>query len=97
MMRTPRTIGILGGMGPAATVLMMQRIIAAVPAEDDRGHIPLLVDSNTQVPSRIAALIEGTGADPTPELIRMARRLEAAGAEGLAIACNTAHHYVPRI
>lgn len=88
-----RTIGILGGMGPEATVLLMQKVIAAVPATDDADHVPLLVDQNSQVPSRIARLIEGTGADPAPVLVAMARRLEVAGAEALAMPCNTAHHY----
>lgn len=89
----PRVIGILGGMGPEATILLMSRILALTPATDDADHIPLLVDSNTQVPSRIAHLIEGTGEDPTPVLVAMARRLHAAGAEVLAMPCNTAHGY----
>jgi aspartate racemase len=92
-----RTVGILGGMGPGATVLLMQKIIAATPARDDADHVPLLVDQNTQVPSRIRHLIEGTGADPGPVLAAMARRLEAAGAEALAMPCNTAHHYAGAI
>lgn len=92
-----RRIGILGGMGPQATVLLMHRIIDAVQAEDDIDHIPLIVDSNTQVPSRIRALIEGTGENPGPVLADMARRLQTAGAEALAMPCNTAHHYAPDI
>ena len=90
-------MGILGGMGPGATVLMMQRLIAAVPAADDADHIPLIVDQNPQVPSRIRHLIEGTGPDPAPVLAAMARRLAAAGAEALAMPCVTAHHYAPAI
>ena len=92
-----RRVGILGGMGPEATVLLMQKIIAAVPARDDADHVPLIVDQNSQVPSRIAHLIEGTGQDPAPVLADMARRLEAAGAEALAMPCNTAHHYADAI
>ncbi|NKX43784.1 aspartate/glutamate racemase family protein [Roseicyclus persicicus] len=88
-----RTVGILGGMGPEATVLLMQKVIAAVPARDDADHVSMIVDQNSQVPSRIARLIEGTGADPAPVLVAMARRLEAAGAQALAMPCNTAHHY----
>jgi aspartate racemase len=42
----PRTVGILGGMGPEATVLLMQKVIAAVPAMDDSDHVPLIVDQN---------------------------------------------------
>lgn len=93
----PRRVGILGGMGPQATVLLMSKVIAAVPAADDRDHVPLIVDQNPQVPSRIARLIEGTGEDPAPVLAAMARRLEAAGAEALAMPCNTAHHFAPAI
>jgi aspartate racemase len=94
---SPRRIGILGGMGPEATVLLMQKLIAVVPAKDDADHIPLLVDQNTQVPSRIRRLIEGNGEDPGPVLAGMVRRLQTAGAEGLAMPCNTAHHYAPHI
>ena len=92
-----RRVGILGGMGPQATVLLMQKVLEAVPATDDADHIPLLVDQNPQVPSRIRHLIEGEGEDPGPVLAEMARRLVAGGAEALAMPCNTAHHYAPLI
>ena len=94
---TMRRVGILGGMGPEATVLLMQKIIAATPARDDADHIPLIVDQNPQVPSRIRHLIEGGGEDPGPVLAAMALRLQLAGAEALAMPCNTAHHYAPQI
>lgn len=87
-------IGILGGMGPEATVELMRRVVAATPAKDDVDHIHMIVDNNPKVPSRIAALIDETGESPLPELQRMAKRLEAAGSDVLAIACNTAHWYV---
>lgn len=92
-----RPVGVLGGMGPEATILLMQKVLEAVPARDDSDHIPLIVHQNPQVPSRIAALIDGTGPDPTPALIRMARDLQSAGAAALAMPCNTAHHYAPAI
>lgn len=84
-------------MGPEATVLLMQKVIHAVDARDDADHIPLLVDQNPQVPSRIARLIEGDGADPLPVLIDMAENLQTAGAQALAMPCNTAHVYAPQI
>lgn len=92
-----RRVGILGGMGPQATILLMQKVLDAVPASDDADHIPLIVDQNPQVPSRIRRLIEGTGEDPAPVLADMARRLVAGGAEALAMPCNTAHHYAPTV
>lgn len=88
-----RPVGILGGMGPDATVLLMRKVIDAVDAADDADHIPLIVHQNPQVPSRIKALIEGDGDDPGPVLAGMARALETAGAAALAMPCNTAHHY----
>ncbi|EYD77487.1 Aspartate racemase [Rubellimicrobium mesophilum DSM 19309] len=94
---TPRRVGILGGMGPEATVLLMSRLIDTTPAGDDSDHVPLIVDQNPQVPSRIARLLEGRGEDPAPVLAAMAQRLELAGAEALAMPCNTAHYYAPAI
>ena len=85
--------GILGGMGPEATVDLMRSIIRLTPALDDMDHIRCIVDNNPKVPSRIKAIIEGTGEDPGPAMADMGKRLEAWGAASLAIACNTAHHY----
>src|SRR5690606_39135970 len=92
-----RRVGILGGMGPEATVLLMQKLIAAVPARDDADHIPLLVDQNPQIPSRISFLFEGQGQDPGPVIASMASRLQSHGAEAIAMPCNTAHHFAPLI
>ena len=94
----PKPIGILGGMGPEATILFQQKLMSALPeATGDEDHIPLFVDMNPRVPSRIAHLINGTGEDPSPVLALMARRLEGAGATALAMPCNTAHHYASAI
>lgn len=84
-------------MGPEATILILQKLLAAVPAQDDADHIPVIVDQNPQVPSRIRHLLEGGDADPAPVLAEMARRLVAGGAEALAMPCNTAHHYAPAL
>lgn len=92
-----KVVGIIGGMGPEATVDLMQRIIRLVPARDDQDHIRCLVDCNSKIPSRIKAIAEGTGEDPCPRIIEAASGLEAQGADFLAIACNTAHHYYDRV
>ncbi|MFN4154229.1 MAG: aspartate/glutamate racemase family protein [Paracoccaceae bacterium] len=92
-----KTVGILGGMGPEATILLMQRLLRAVPARDDADHIPLIVHQNPAVPSRIIRLIDGLGDDPGPVLATMARDLQAAGAQALAMPCNTAHAYAAQI
>lgn len=91
-----KTLGILGGMGPAATCDLMEKIIALTAAEKDQDHIHVIADVNTNIPDRTAAILRG-GDDPTPELIRSARRLAAAGAELLLLPCNTAHYFYDRV
>ena len=91
--KNEKIVGILGGMGPEATVDLMQRIIRLTKALDDMDHIRCIVDNNPKIPSRIKAIIEGDGEDPGPCMADMAKRLETWGDDFLAIACNTAHHY----
>jgi len=92
-----KVVGIIGGMGPEATVDFMRRLVAATPARDDQDHLHMLVDNNPKIPSRIAALIEGKGEDPAPVLCEMANGLQAQGADFLVMPCNTAHYYLPKI
>jgi aspartate racemase len=91
-----RTIGILGGMGPAATVDLMARLIAATPVEREENHLRLFVDCNPHVPNRNDALA-GKGEYPAEALVAMAQGLERQGAELLAIACNSAHAWADDI
>lgn len=93
MIKAEKVVGILGGMGPEATVDLMQRIINLTPADDDIDHVRCIVDNNPKVPSRIKAIIDGNGEDPGPCMADMAKRLESWGADFLAIPCNTAHYY----
>lgn len=88
-----RVIGILGGMGPEATVELLRRLLVATPAECDQDHIHVLVDNNPKIPDRTAAILKG-GESPLPMMIKGARTLERAGAHVLVIPCNTAHHWL---
>jgi len=89
---TPRRLGILGGMGPLATVDLMEKIVRATPAERDQQHLPLVVWSDPRVPPRSDAILSG-GPSPLPAMREGLRALEAAGALAVAIPCNTAHHW----
>jgi aspartate racemase len=91
-----KTIGIIGGMGPASTVDLMNRIISMTDASADQEHIHMIVDSNTEIPDRTAAIMAG-GESPVPQMLDSAKRLEAAGADFLIIACHAAHYFVPEI
>ncbi len=85
-----KTPGVLGGMGPEATVDFMAKVIALTPGDKDQDHIRMLVDHDPTVPNRQDAIL-GTGEDPGPAMAAMARRLEVAGADFLVIPCNTAY------
>lgn len=87
-----KTLGVLGGMGPAATLDFLAKLQAATPAGRDQDHIRVLVDINPQVPDR-----NDGDVSPGPVLAAMAVGLRDAGAQVLAIACNTAHAYADEV
>ncbi|WP_316568598.1 amino acid racemase [Neobacillus sp. YIM B06451] len=87
-----KVVGIIGGMGPLATVDLMNKIIFHTPAKKDQDHIHIIVDNYSQIPDRTTAIL-GKGTNPTPFMIQSARLLEKAGADFLVMACNTAHFY----
>lgn len=87
-----KIIGIIGGMGPLATADLFEKIIRATDAARDQDFPHVIVDCNTDIPDRTAAILSG-GEDPVPQLVRSARALEAAGADVLVMPCNTAHWF----
>ncbi|MER8634073.1 amino acid racemase [Mesorhizobium opportunistum] len=89
-------IGILGGMGPAATVDFMSKIVRATPATIDQDHIPLIVHDVPQIPDRSSAIENGRD-DPFLPMLSGVRFLDAAGVEFIAIPCNTAHYWHDRL
>lgn len=91
-----KTIGIIGGMGPMATIDLYRKIIEVTPAHSDMEHIHAIIDSNTLIPDRTAYIL-GKGKDPATEMIRTAISLENMGADFLIMACNTAYYYYDRI
>lgn len=91
-MTAPLAIGILGGMGPAATLDLFAKLLAASEAKRDQDHLRLIIDCNPAVPDRNAALV-GQGPSPGAVLAAMAAGLERAGADVLVMACNAAHAY----
>ncbi len=91
-----KVVGVIGGMGPAATVEFLARLVRATPATRDEDHLHVIVDSDPAIPSRTAAILRG-GPSPAPRLCAIARGLERAGAQFLAMPCNTAHAYLDPI
>jgi aspartate racemase len=89
-------VGVVGGVGPAATVDFMQKLVRSTPATRDQEHIKLLVEQNPQIPDRTENLL-GDGPDPTVSLYATCKKLEAGDVDIIAIPCNTAHAFVERI
>jgi len=92
----PFKIGVLGGVGPAATADFMSKIVNTTQAAKDQDHIKVIVEQNPQIPDRTDNLV-GDGPDPTLALYATAKKLERGGADIIAIPCNTAHAYVDRL
>lgn len=88
-----KTIGIIGGMGPEATVDLYTKMIKLTPATKDQEHLHTIIDSYAQIPDRTACIL-GKGIDPAPFLIDAAKRLQTAGAHALCMPCNTAHYFL---
>lgn len=87
-------IGVLGGMGPLATLDFFSKVLAATPAQGDADHVPLLIQSDPRIAPRPAAIM-AQGRSPLPQLVAGRDRLIAAGATALAMPCNTAHFWFP--
>lgn len=91
-----KVIGVLGGMGPWATLDFFEKILRLTPAQVDQDHFRLIIDNNPKIPDRSPAILGG-GEDPTPALVATAKNLQQAGADFLVIPCNTAHFFYERI
>ncbi len=94
MMRAPElTLGILGGMGPAATAEFLRLLASRAPAVRDQEHPRLLLLSEPGIPDRISAFL-GEGEDPSLKLRQGLESLVSWGADLLAVPCNTAHIFI---
>lgn len=85
-------LGVIGGMGPLATVDFFAKLLQATAVEREEEHIPLLIVSDPRLPSRPAAILD-QGPSPLPALRAIRDKLIAAGATMLAMPCNTAHYW----
>ncbi len=86
-------LGILGGMGPEATVEFFRKVVAATPAKKDQDHIHILVNCDPSIPDRTANILGG-GPDPLPALVASGKLLAAAGATLGTVPCMTAHAFL---
>ena len=89
-------VGVLGGLGPAATVDFLDKVVRLTPATRDQEHIPLVAACLPHVPDRSACIL-GQGPDPLPQLLRGIELLNSVGVGVVAIPCNSAHHWYAQL
>lgn len=85
-------IGVLGGMGPLATVDLLHKIVEETPASRDQDHVPVVAWNVPQIPDRQQALA-GIGESPLPKLLHAIRQLNCLSVSHIVVPCNTAHHW----
>lgn len=91
-----KAIGIIGGMGPMATLDLFGKLIANTDAQNDAEHIRVYIDCHTGIPDRTKAILHG-GESPVPYIVESARKLADMGADFLLIPCNTSHCFYDEI
>lgn len=92
-----KKLGILGGMGPAASDLFLHRLIALTPARKDQDHLDTVLISQASTPDRTAYILGESQENPGPVLVKNAKALQAMGCDYLAMTCNTAHYFAEDI
>lgn len=92
-----KTLGILGGLGPAASVYFYRIITEHTQAARDQDHLDIVLVSGASIPDRTEFILGKSENSPLPSMIDGVRKLTAAGAELIAIPCNTAHYFYDQI
>jgi aspartate racemase len=91
-----RIIGVLGGMGPEATLNCFDKILKNTPARADQDHLQIIIANNPKIPDRTRAVLDN-GPSPLPQLIKGCASLEKAGADFIIIPCVTVHYFVDEL
>ena len=94
-----KILGVLGGMGPLATVDFLKKLVTLTNAKRDRDHIHTFTDSNCGIPDRSDYIMNDLLIDKSPlgALLSAAKRLERLGASAIVMPCNTAHYFAKEI
>lgn len=88
-----KTLGIIGGVGPLATMFLGEMIVRLTEAKKDQEHVHTIIDNDTSIPDRTAYILDNSNENPVPYLVKDIEKLIQAGAEVICIPCNTAHTF----
>lgn len=86
-------LGVIGGMGPLATVKFYDKIVLNTEAHNDNEHIDLIVLNHSTMPDRTKCIIENKDTEFLNEIKKDLEILERIGIDVVAIPCNTSHYF----
>ncbi len=92
-----KILGILGGLGPLATVYFMDMLVKMTDVQKDQDHISMIVLNHAAIPDRTDFILDSTKPNPLPMMIEDAKKLEKSGADFVVMPCNTAHFFYEQI
>lgn len=92
-----KLLGVLGGLGPLATVYFMDLIVKMTEAKKDQEHISMIVLNHAAIPDRTEFILDASKPNPLPMMIEDAKKLQSAGADYVVMPCNTAHFFYEQI
>jgi aspartate racemase len=94
MFKPKKILGVLGGMGPRATLYFLDILLKMTPAQTDQEHIHTIIDINTEIPDRTTAIINNTPNDVELAIKKSVTRLKEANADFFVAPCNTVHYFI---
>lgn len=96
-MKANKTIGVLGGLGPMATVYFYDLMVEMTDAKCDQDHVDMIIVNRASTPDRTAYIVGQSDDSPLDYIIEDAKRLEACGVDFMVLTCNTAHYFYDKI
>ena len=92
-----KTVGVLGGLGPMASVYFYEMVVNMTDAKTDQEHVDMIITNRATTPDRTAFIVGDSKEDPSEVLINDAKKLEAYGVDFIVMTCNTAHYFYNKI
>ena len=96
-MENKKTLGIIGGLGPAASSYFYERLTKLTKVNCDQQHIELILFSCPSIPDRSAFIIGESADSPLPEILKVVEKLNNLGVDYIALPCVTAHYFIDEI
>lgn len=96
-MKKNKTVGVLGGLGPMATVYFYELVVEMTESDKDQDHVDMIVVNRASTPDRTAYIVGESEDSPLDYIVEDAKRLESIGVDFLVLTCNTAHYFHEKI